>query len=241
MLKRIALSSVVLAVAVAAGFYMANSTIAQQPDDPRPPEKRRVEPKTTMAPDERARRYLPGEPWNGVGRGNIDQLTLETFTELPVLWAGPAVIGSNLQAIKYMKYNAPADIPTAKPRNTLSLIYGDCDLGQHNRCIVPLTINIDPICNQLPSQMSERVRLSNDLERVRGEAQLMRFKDGHVRLWTGSVSIFVDAKGDPTRVDEVVANLQTVATPLGLTLETFGGFIGPNNPLPAPDYSRCGP
>lgn len=63
---------------------------------------------------------------------------------------------------------------------------------------------------------------------MRGGARLLRFTDDHVRLWTGTISIYLDAAANPALLDQMLAQLR------GLT-----GSPGPGEPLPPPDFSAC--
>ena len=69
-------------------------------------------------------------------------------------------------------------------------------------------------------------------EHVRGEARLQRFHDGHARLWTGRVNIFLQAPAGPALVDRMIQELHGFGINRALQAGT---------PLSAPDFSGCPP
>lgn len=183
----------------------------------------------TMSAEERATRFQAGEPWQGKGQHQgISQEEAERFPDYPLLWLGERFAGYNLQAIVRQKYDPPAGIPAHEAMNSVGFAYGDCTIPEGGRaCPVPLVVMIEPACLTRPESIATGMR-AGPLESVRGGAQLLRFRDGHVRLWTGRVSISIDAPVDPALVDQALQELRGLNVALPVSA-----------PLAPPDFSGC--
>src|SRR5919106_5875507 len=51
------------------------------------------EPIATMTVEERAERFRPGKPWDGVGQGGLGEGALEEFADYPIFWFGASFEG----------------------------------------------------------------------------------------------------------------------------------------------------
>lgn len=92
-------------------------------------------------------------------------------------------------------------------------------------------VSIEPVCRVRPKLIADGVK-AGILESVRGGVQQLRFRDGHLKLWTGQVSITVVAPADPALVDRMVQELHGI----GINRAVQAGA-----PMPAPDFSGCPP
>ncbi len=187
----------------------------------------------TMSAEEREKRFHPGPPWQGKGNDQgISQAEAEKFADYPLFWLGESFAGYNLQSIVRQKYTPPPGIPTHEAMDSVGFAYGDCTIQAGSRsCPTPLVVMIEPACLVRPEGLANGAS-DGSLESVRDRAALQRFADGHARLWTGQVSITLDAPANPTLVDRMIQELHGV----GLNRAVEAG-----TPLPAPDFSGCPP
>src|ERR671911_1668605 len=58
------------------------------------------EPIATMTAEEKAERFRPGRPWDGVGQGGLSERALEEFADYPAFWLGASFEGYNLQSAR---------------------------------------------------------------------------------------------------------------------------------------------
>lgn len=187
----------------------------------------------TLSAEEREARFHPGPPWQGKGNDQgISQQEAENFADYPLFWLGESFAGYNLQSIIRQKYTPSPPIPSHEAMDSVGFSYGDCTIQpESSSCPVPIVVMIEPACLERPEMIADMAK-AGPLETVRGGARLQRFHDGHARLWTGQVSIFLDATADPALVDRMVQELHGI----GLNREVQAG-----TPLPAPDFSGCPP
>jgi len=158
--------------------------------------------------------FQPGPPWPGQGTQGIAQQEAEQLSDYPVFWLGEQVAGYNLQAILR---------DAATP--WIGFAYGTCT---ESPCTPPIQIQSEPVCATLPESLFGG-SIADDLEPVRGEAQLLRLPDGHVRLWTGQVGIRLSVDASlADQVDQLVHQLRAI-----------NGPIQPGDPLPPPDFTSC--
>lgn len=185
---------------------------------------------TVLSAEERAERFQPGGPWQGKGEYGLSEDEARAFIDYPLYWLGETFAGYHLQEIIRNKYTPPSDIPAHEAMDSVTFIYGECSIPDGGRaCPVPIVIAIEPVCMKRPEGIAEAATNSS-METTRGQAELLRFRDGHVRLWTGQVSIYLDAP-----VDQALAKQM---------IEEFHGFtaeVNPREALPAPDFSGCAP
>ncbi|MDP9373618.1 MAG: hypothetical protein M3Q65_14435 [Chloroflexota bacterium] len=201
-----------------------------QPPGPRPGSTDTPWTPPTLTARERAERFQPGPPWQGKGKRGIAQQEAEVFTDYPLFWLGGSFAGYNLQAIVRERYTPPAGVPARYAADGVTFIYGDCKIpaGAH-ACPVPISITVQPACMKRPDLLAEGMK-AGPMETARGGAQLQRFRDGHVRLWTGRVTIYVDAPVDQARTGDLVRELR------GINTTARAG-----DHLPGPDFSGCPP
>jgi hypothetical protein len=183
----------------------------------------------TLPPEERGRYYHPGPPWDGKGKGPMTQAQLEAFSDYELLWLGQSFAGYNLQWVGHLR-GGPGD-DGAPAWDAVTFIYGTCTpySAEEPSCPAPITIHVRPLCALTPERVGQGVRASG-VEVVRGGARLLRFRDGHVILWTGNVSVEVHLIGAPERIDEAVQALRGLG-PLTTVRE--------GQPLPAPAFASC--
>lgn len=186
-----------------------------------------------MPAEERQKRFHPGPPWQGKGNDQgISQEEAENFADYPLFWLGESFAGYNLQSIIRQKYTPPPPIPAHEAMDNVGFSYGECTIHpESNSCPAPLVVMTEPACLNRPEGLANRVK-DGSMEIVRGGAPLQRFSDGHVRLWTGQVSIFLDAPADPALVDRMVQELHGI----GINRAAQAG-----TPLSAPNFSGCPP
>jgi hypothetical protein len=221
---------VLMTLLVAVGAFLICSFLirAVAADDPGKPRARGApEPIATMTAEERAERFKPGRPWDGVGQGGFSEHALEEFADYPVFWLGAAFEGYNLQSASHVKYSAPTG---ARSQDRLTFIYGDCvPAGGAARCAVPAQLHVQRACSVLPAWVAEGAK-AGGLQTLAGGAQLQRFADGHVVIWTGEVMLDITVAADPSLVNKAVAELRGA----GRNAVSRGGH------LPRPDFSICG-
>lgn len=187
----------------------------------------------SMPAEEREKRFHPGPPWQGKGNDQgISQEEAENFAEYPLFWLGESFAGFNLQSIIRQKYTPPPPIPSHEAMDSVGFSYGDCTIQPgSSSCPVPFVVMIEPVCLVRPEMIADMAK-SGPLETVRGEARLQRFHDGHARLWTGRVNIFLQAPAGPALVDRMIQELHGFGINRALQAGT---------PLSAPDFSGCPP
>jgi hypothetical protein len=184
------------------------------------------EPIATLTVEEKAERFRPGKPWDGVGQGGLSERALEEFADYPVFWFGASFEGYNLQSARHVTYAAPTG---ARGQDRLTFIYGDCVPAQGAmRCAVPAQLHIQPACSVLPEWVAEGAK-AGGVQTLAGGAQLQRFADGHVVIWTGEVMLDITVAADPSLVNSALAELR------GAGRNTAG-----RGALPPPDFSICG-
>jgi hypothetical protein len=220
----------VLAAALfgAGGFLIASVLIGSvAADEPGKPRGRVTpEPVQTMTPQDRAERFKPGKPWDGIGQGGLGERDLEDFRDYPIFWLGPSFEGYNLQSVRHVKYSAP---PGARGQDRLTFVYGDCvPVADAPRCAVPAQLHVQPVCSVLPEWVAEGAK-AGGLQTVAGGAKLQRFADGHVVLWTGAVMLDITVGANPSLIDRALAELRGAG----------GNPSGRGESLPPPDFSSC--
>jgi hypothetical protein len=183
----------------------------------------------TLAPEERGRYYHPGPPWDGRGKGPMTQAQLESFGDYELLWLGDSFAGYNLQWIGHMQAGPSDD--GAPGWDAVTFVYGTCTpySQEEPSCPAPITLHVRPLCTLLPERIAQGVRAST-VETVRGDARLLRFRDGHVIVWTGNVSVELHLLGAPERIGEAVQALRGVGP---------GARAMAGQALPAPAFASC--
>jgi hypothetical protein len=190
-----------------------------------------MEPPGIMTAQQRAERFQAGLPWDGRGVGALDENAVNSFTRYPLYWLGTDFGGYNLQAVNDLRYDAPANIPNARAQDSISMAYGTCTPAPGTgRCLAPITIHIQPICLVRPEIIAPEAKASPNLENLRGAALIQHFTDGHVRVWTGTVTIYLSARANPGLITAALARLEGTGLNRAIT---------PSSTLPAPDFSAC--
>lgn len=184
----------------------------------------------TLTDQEREALFNPGPEWDGQGRQGISQKEAEAFADYPIFWLGQEFAGYNLQAIIRENYVPEPPIPAYEAMNSVGFGYGDCIIpAGSSACPIPVLIKTEPICLTRPNTVAGAMKASS-LVTVRGSAQMLRFADGHLRLWTGRVSIYISAPVNAELTSQMVLQLK------GLNTE-----VSPSEALPPPDFSSCAP
>jgi hypothetical protein len=172
-----------------------------------------------------------GAPWDGHGRGNMNEAVAREFPTFDLYWLGPSFRGLNLQGIQYDIQYGPRP---EHPEHVL-LVYGDCPLpeGRKEGCPpVPLQIDIRPACSVTPGVAQARGYRDSPLEKIRGEALLLRSQgEGQGTIvWTGNAFVSINGyKLTVTDLDSILHSLER--------LNVDGGEAG--EPLPPPNFSGC--
>ena len=127
------------------------------------------------------------------------------FQEFSIYWLGEDFGGLPLKQIIRYEYAGDATntiYPTSE--DFVAFEYGDCQIppGAEGGCALPLVVEIDPYCDVPPERISDGVTAAGLT--TLGGAQVQWFKDGHVRVWTGDVSIGIFATD--SRIVEEAAN-----------------------------------
>jgi hypothetical protein len=153
------------------------------------------------------------------------------FKDFSVYWAGESFQGLPLVAVHRIDYPGrwPGEIYNV-PWHEVSFDYGDCAIppGEES-CTVPLTIAIRPYCEVPPEIVADAAK-TGPPEEIRG-AVAQRMGKPHMQLWTGNVSISIDAT-DEALVDEAARNLVRLN---GDKPTSPGEALGP------PDKIECPP
>lgn len=160
------------------------------------------------------------------GHGPFSAEELKAFSEFPLLWLGESFAGYNLQWAGHIERGEPG---ARDAWNAVTFIYGTCTPYDETEpsCPAPVTVHVRPACSVTPSSILPGVVRST--ERVRGGAELVRFRDGHVMLWTGDVSVEIHLLARPEAVDEAIAALRGLGA----------GATPPGAALPSPRLERC--
>ncbi len=181
----------------------------------------------TLAPEERDRLYHAGPAWDGRGGGPMAEEDVKAFRDYPLLWLGESFAGYNLQWIGHVKGGRPGE---RDARDAVTFVYGTCTPYDSSEpsCPAPITVHVRPLCSVTPASIPEAFVLTR--EKARGRAELVRFRDGHVMLWTEDISVEMHLVAAPERVDDAIAALRGV----GWTSLRAGAE------LPSPRFGRCG-
>ena len=166
---------------------------------------------------------IPGEPWDGKGKGGISQSEADSFDDYSLFWLGPEYGGLNLQSIVL---NSPATPGV----DEVYFVYGSCVLSDgpgRRSCAAPGHMYVRPLCSVLPKDVAFGAG-----EPVRGGGIVVYnpTPGGSGLVWTGDVVIgfgFTDA------------SLHRAAIAHMHTLNDVGPAIGPGEPLPAPRFEIC--
>ena len=190
----------------------AGGRVLEEPA-PAPPSPRPAQPQVPT------RGILPGDAWDGSGKGNLTESQARAFTALDIYWLGPSYAGFNLQRISYIQQS-----------NEVSLIYGSCRMPP---CPIPLSINLRSVCFVRPEQALEGGYRGQALQTVRGGALMLESRgagQGTI-LWTGDSFVSVNTLGvEGIPIDLLLNDLQRLNR----------GGISRGQDMPPPDFSRCG-
>ena len=188
-------------------------------------------PRATMTAEQRDAVYQAGPVWDGKGTGPASETDLENFQDYSLFWLGSTFGGYNPQWAGRTQYDAPADIPNARPWDAVTFIYGRCTPPSGaSHCAAPITVHIQKVCAVRPEIVAEAVKQS-PLETLPSGAQVQYLKDGHAMLRTGDVVIAISAIAVPELTENAIAAL----SPLGQSA------VHGLTPTVAPDFSRCDP
>jgi len=217
----LALLPVVVAMSFGLGAFLLVSSAIRVADADQPGKARgRLQPEAipVLTAQDRAERFKPGRPWDGVGKGGIGQSGVESFADYPLFWLGERFGDFNLQTAQHVKYSAPAG---ARPADRVTFIYGECvPVDGAERCAVPAQIQVQPACAVLPAWIEEGAK-AGPLQTLAGGARLQRFADGHVLIWTGEVVVDITVAADPSMLNRAIAELRGAGKnghPLGQSL-----------------------
>jgi hypothetical protein len=142
--------------------------------------------------------------------GNISRDEVRRFTDFPLVSFGDEYGDDPLAAVIKTR-EAPwlgsdgreIELPG---RYTIAFIY-DRDCGLEGACFPDIEVHVSPLCAApTPADMAPNV-LDGTVEALASGALVQRFQDGHVRFWTGDLSIAVWVGGaivDPAEVLEVL-------------------------------------
>jgi hypothetical protein len=219
-LRNILVAGVVFVLAIGVSFGITRLTTASSnlPTLPR------------MSAEEHAERFQEGTEWNGKGSEGLSESDLRDFSGFSTFWLGDSPLGYNLSSITRVLYESPPQYPREN-QNSITLAYGSCTpAAEQLACPRPITVHVEPACLVPPSLIANEVKASLQLETVRGGAQMQRFLDGHARIWTADVSIYIGSPAEPDRIDDIVALLQGI----GKTED-----LNTNSELPPPVLSEC--
>jgi hypothetical protein len=179
-------------------------------------------------PSLKAERFQAGPTWAGRGSYGLDEASLEAFSDFPILWLGPNAFGYNLQVIDRIRVDPIPGFPDK--RDSVSFVYGACSPAEgHHQCVAPITVHVEPACLITPDLIADNVKAEQGTEVVRG-ATVQRFRDGHVRLWTGDISVYINSPGEFNRAGELISQLRGIGQTSAITTQSR---------LPAPDLAKC--
>ena len=222
--------SIALAViGCAAGLALVGGIVVGQQGPPaRPPSG-----PPTMSPEQRARVFRTGTPWDGSSQhGRWSRADLEAFADYPLFYLGENFEGYNLTAVRREKYEPGPGFPESLRTDTVVFTYGDCVVPPEGRCPIPVSVSIERACKTRPEEVSNLVRVGQP-ETVRGGAIMQRITDASVVLWTDGVTIVIHTDGERS-VGTAVHQLRSVGRAKGVA-PTAGA------PLAPPDFSTCPP
>ena len=143
----------------------------------------------TSALDPLARAQAESADPNAVtANGNMSVEEARTFSEFPLYWLDEVYEGLELTAILRTKY-----VPEiGKAENSVRFLYGKCviepgddPLVQDGGCGPPFQVIVQPLCLSSPGGSA---RDAGGLFELRG-ATAQEYRDGHLELGTGSVSV----------------------------------------------------
>jgi hypothetical protein len=163
---------------------------------------------------------LSGPVWRGKGpnRDGWTQAQAEQFTDFPLYWLGERFAGFNLYDILGRS-------------GSVVFLHGSCDPGgnffSEGGCPNPVQLHLRPICTFKPD--NPIVRHGEPDEPLRGNALVIRFPlHFEAYLWTGGTSVKLSGNAD--LLEEAIGQLRGIGPTAAL---------GPGDPLPPPDLSRC--
>lgn len=181
-------------------------------------------------PSPREAVLTPGAAWDGQGASGLSEADAAQFDAYPLLWLGPTFGGYHLQAIVRQEAAAPAGAPAHAAVDSVSFLYGECAVPTNAiSCAAPLTLHVEPGCMARPEWTAGVATATT----ARGEALLRTFPDGHIRLWTGTISVYLNAVGNAELTRAAVNHLTG--------LNALAAPITAGSALAAPDHSACPP
>jgi hypothetical protein len=114
--------------------------------------------------------------------------------------------------------------------DSFTFIYGRCTPdGEAERCAAPAYIHVQPICAVLPKNVLEGLGRPDPVRTLAGGAQLQRYSDGHVIIWTGDVVLDIGIVAYREVRDVDLAELRGLGR---------NGFQ-PGQPLAPPNFASC--
>ena len=192
--------------------------------------------RATSTPEERARRYEPGPPWDGRGTGpdqpgRWTQAHIDSFTHYPLFWLGESFAGYNLQAVLRGipdDSEAAGRIPPSS-YDRVTFFYGRCTpearRERGGRCNPPVYLTVSSVCSMPPEVVPERFRRTT-LQTVRGEALMV----GDT-IWTGQATIkLFPMTFDTDLGQQAIQELRGAGRNAG---------VRAGDPLPPPDFGVC--
>ncbi len=144
------------------------------------------------------------------------------FADFPIYWVGDEFGGHNL---RYVIRHIFSGENVIEPENSVSFIYGTCEIVGEGGCSPPLQVIIEPYCYVPPELVGNGTRPSG-IEKMRGGADAIEVGGG-VRLWTGDVTIKVYTA--PGLMEETIAAL---TSPNGLG-------VSAGEDMPQPGEHEC--
>lgn len=176
--------------------------------------------------EERRLWFRPGPVWDGttVAEDELTRADVDAYAAGPLYWLGEQFLGYNLQPparfavdqhrAVYFPYGWYCTEPTAACNDGTGSAY---------------TVSISDICTRRPPDQPPRHGAK--LGKVRGSALMLQEVDGTIELWTGDVRVTILALVDTKQGRRAVDTLRGIGQ--------VSGHIGPGDPLPPPNFSRC--
>jgi hypothetical protein len=128
---------------------------------------------------------------------------LERFDDFPVYF-----VGRSFEGLALRPYEQSLRGRTSR-RESVALLYGDCEATDDRGCALPLEIESYPACARGPRSYSGPGASPDRRLRLRG-VPAAAFGDDRLELYTRDTTIVVYADGDRSRMRRAASALRTV-------------------------------
>jgi len=150
----------------------------------------------------------------GLLDGSLSLAEAAEFDDFALVSLGTAYNDHPLVLVQDEAYAGLIDRETGrleKPGTRIVTFAYDRDC-EERPCGYPIVVQVSPACTVPPALIADEAKDGPDQELTQSGVKAQRFGDGHVRIWTGDITVAVWDESVPGRLSpgEVLAQLQGV-------------------------------